>query len=372
MSAQKALTWAALILLLIGATGCVPGITWMPDSSGFFYTAGSEGQNVVHFDLAKKTQRTIVSDRKLQTAWPAVSPDGKNVAVAHVTRDKDKGDTIQLLIYDLNGKSKKQSKVFPLPQVAKPRNPSEQRGTELFWGPLENKIVASISTNPPNVGIYDVKTDQLNILKDASASAFGGQPAKPDGKGFVVAKWRGDSCTGLSLVDWDGRERPIAMKQQIGDDDDKKAMLTWPYLFTSSWQGSKALVSSSKGRWEIDTDRLVSKFETSNSREPNGDNFVRQQFTFPGSQNVLRIVDWTKHVNGGEDHMTRLDMVDSGQKRTQTLMENGLLKALFPSPDGKLVAIRCVGDDKKPGDPQDMIWVIDQTGQILAKVKVQD
>jgi hypothetical protein len=372
MNNSKTLIWAAVVLLLIGTTGCIPGITWLPDSSGFVYITGNDGQDLVHFDLAKKTHRTIVSDRKLRTAWPAVSPDGKSVAVARLSRDKDKGDTLQLLIYDLGGKSKKQSKVFPLPQTGKPGNANEQIRTELYWGPPENKIVVSISTSPPNVGIYDVKTDQLKILKDASATAFAGRPARPDGKGFVVAKWRGNSCAGLSLIGWDGKERPIAVKPQIGDDNNRKEMLTWPFLFTSSWQGAKAVLSYSDAGFEIDTDKLVGKFDSFSSGEPNGENSIRQQFTFPGSQNVLRVLGWTKNVNGSDDHLSRLEILDPHQKRTRTLMENEKLKVLFPSPDGKLVAIRCVGDDKKPGDPQDMIWVIDQTGQVLAKVKVQD
>jgi len=372
MNIQRKLCGAVAVLLLIATTGCIPGITWLPDSSGFVYIAGKDGQNLVHFDLAKKTQHTIVSDRRLQTVWPAVSPDGKSVAVARLNRDKDKGDTLQLLMYDLIGKSKKQSKDFPLPQAGKPGNANEQISTELFWGPPENKIVVSISTSPPKVGIYDVKTDQLKILKDASAIAFAGRPTRPDGKGFVVAKWRDKGCAGLSLVDWDGKERPIAVKPPIGNDNNKKDMLAWPFLFTSSWQGAKAVLSYSDARLEIDTDKLEGKFDSFGSGEPNGENLVRQQFTFPGSQSVIRIVDWTKHVNSGEDHMSRLEMLDPRQKRTQMLMENEKGKVLFPSPDGKLVAIRCVGDDKKPGDPQVVILVIDETGQVLAKVKVQD
>jgi hypothetical protein len=369
MNAPKTLTWAAVVLLSIGTTGCIPGITWLPDSSGFIYEAGNEGHNLVHFDLAKKTQRTIVSDAKLQTAWPAVSPDGKSLAAARLTLDQDKGDSIQLLIYDLNGKSKKQSKVFLLPRADNRGNRLGQESTWLFWGPREDKILVSISTSPPRVGIYEIKTDELKVLKDAFAAAIAGRPARPDGKGFVVTKWRDHDCAGISLVDWDGNEKPIAMKPQVADNGYKKDMLTWPYMFTSSWQGAKALLSSSKGRLEIDTDKLVARFDSFGSEEPNDENSVRQQFTFLDSQNILRIVDWTKHTNRGDDHMSRLEMLDARQKRTQTLIDNEQFKALFPSPDGKLVAVRCVG---QPSDSQDKIWVIDQEGQVVAKVNVQE
>jgi hypothetical protein len=366
MKVQMTLIRVAIVLLLIGPTGCIPGITWLPDSSGFVYTAGNEGQHLVLFDLTKKTQRTILSDTKLHTAWPAVSPDGKSLAVARLILDKDKGDSVQLFVYDLEGTSRKQSKAFSLSQPGQSENRQGEIRTELYWGPPE-KIVISVSTSPPKVGIYDVKTDQLKILKDAFPAAFGGRPIRPDGKGFVVTKWRDQDCIGMALIDWDGKEQAIAMKP-IGDDSDKKEMLTWPYMFTSSWQGGKALLSSSKGRVEIDTDKLVAKLDWFKIGEPNGENSVRQQYTFPVTQNILRLVDWSKESNGSQVHMSRLEMLD-GQKRTQTLIEDENIKALFFSPNGKLVAVRCLGQS---GGPQDSIWVIGQTGQVLTKIKVQD
>jgi hypothetical protein len=60
-----------------------------------------------------------------------------------------------------------------------------------------------------------MKSDELKVLKDASAAAFAGRPTRPDGKGFVVTKWghlgkRGPlGPTGISFVDWEGKERPI-------------------------------------------------------------------------------------------------------------------------------------------------------------------
>src|SRR5262249_41400668 len=266
MNSQKTLIAAAVLFLLIGTTGCIPGVTWLPDSSGFVYTGGHDGQQLIHFDLATKRQRSILSDEKLKTAWPAVSPDGKSVAVARLVCDKDKGDTLRILIYDLNGKAKKQSKVFLLPQAGK-WVARERDTTELFWGAADNKIIVSIRSDRSEVGIYDVKSDELKVLKDASAAAFAGRPARPDGKGFVVSKWGNKGCpTGISFVDWDGKERPIVLKTPI-DDQDKKELLTWPSMFTSSWEGAKASVSTSKGRLEIDTEKLLCKFDSFNSGE---------------------------------------------------------------------------------------------------------
>jgi hypothetical protein len=198
---------------------------------------------------------------------------------------------------------------------------------------------------------------------------FAGRTSRPDGKGIVVAKWR-DKGAGISLVDWDGKERPIAMKSPIGDDAEKNDMLTWPAMFTSSWQGARAFLSSSKFRFEIDTDKLLCNIDTFKSGESNGDNFVRQQFTFTSSQIVVRVLAWSKQAN--QPGTKTLEIVDARQKKTQALMENEHEKivALFPSPDGKLVAVRWRGVDK--GEAQDMIWVIDRSGQVLAKVKILD
>jgi dipeptidyl aminopeptidase/acylaminoacyl peptidase len=368
MNSSKTLIVTVGLFLLIGATGCIPGVTWLPDSSGFVYVS-EDGQNLVHFNLATKKQQIIVSDEKMKTAWPAMSPNGKSIAVARLNCDKDKGDTLQILIYDLNRKVQKQSKVFSLPRDGKIVG-QDRTTTELFWGPPADKIVVSIFSERLTTAIYDVKREELKTLKDSSAFALAGRPARPDGKGFVVTKWKGQECSGISLVDWNGKERPIAMKPPI-DDQDKKDMLRWPYMFTSSWQDAKALVATSKGRFEIDTNKLQGKFDSFDSGEPNGENHVHQQFTFAGSQNVVRIVDWTKQVKGMNEQISRLEILDSHQKRIQTLIENALMN-LSPSPDGKLVAVRCAHDDKKRGDPKEMIWVIDQSGQVVAKAKTQD
>jgi hypothetical protein len=362
---RHAFFWLSAVLLTC-VTGCVPGITWLPDSSGFVYVPGHNGEKLVHFDLTTKKQRTLISDEKLKTLWPAISPDGKNIAVAKLTRDKKKGDTLQICIYDLNGTSKKQSKVFSLPKVDKG---DEHCSAELFWGPPDNKIL--VSSDPMSVGIYDVKTDELKVLKDSSAVAIGGKPARPDGKGFLVAKWRDKSCTGISWVDWDGKEQPFTVKPKIGDGDDKTDMLLWPYMFTSSWQGAKAQLSSSKIRFEIDTDKLLCKISSLDPGEPNGENLVRQQFAFPNSPLVVRVLDWTKQVKGVDQHLSRLELVDTRQNKIQKLVENEKANALFPSPDGKLIAVRLIGGNQ-PADDADMILVLDSSGQILAKVKAPD
>jgi hypothetical protein len=100
MKSQKTLAATVALFLLICSTGCIPGITWLPDSSGFVYRSGQvyapseERIERVYFDLATKKQRAIVDDNQMSTIWPAVSPDGKSVAVARLIHDEEKGDTL--------------------------------------------------------------------------------------------------------------------------------------------------------------------------------------------------------------------------------------------------------------------------------------
>ena len=78
---------AGLVLALLAGTGCVPGVAWAPDSSGFYFTA-RDNTRLVYFDMKTARQRTVVENIGGKTFWPAVSPDGKRVAVAWVETPK--------------------------------------------------------------------------------------------------------------------------------------------------------------------------------------------------------------------------------------------------------------------------------------------
>ncbi len=54
------------------ASGCYPGIAWLPDSSGFVYTGGKDERQLLLYDLKTKASRVVVADVG-GPAWPAVS-----------------------------------------------------------------------------------------------------------------------------------------------------------------------------------------------------------------------------------------------------------------------------------------------------------
>jgi len=68
MKTSNTLLSVGLFLILPTTTGCIPVITWLPDSSGFVYT--TESRSLVIFDVAKGKERTIVDDTETGTLWP--------------------------------------------------------------------------------------------------------------------------------------------------------------------------------------------------------------------------------------------------------------------------------------------------------------
>src|SRR5207248_7817817 len=89
-------------------------VAWLPDSSGFVYTDSGEFQQLIHYDVAKGERRVLVEKLPAATMWPALSPDGKTVAVARLVRAQgmEKTLNLQVIEYDLKGKETHRSAEF--------------------------------------------------------------------------------------------------------------------------------------------------------------------------------------------------------------------------------------------------------------------
>jgi hypothetical protein len=70
----------AIVGLAVLASGCVNGVGWLPNASGFVYPTNK--CQLVLFDLKTKAAKVLVADTGTNTYWPAVSPNGKRIAVA--------------------------------------------------------------------------------------------------------------------------------------------------------------------------------------------------------------------------------------------------------------------------------------------------
>jgi hypothetical protein len=157
----------------------------------------------------------LVADTETKTTLPAVSPDGKRVAVARLGgKPKDSHgdqrsspDALEVIAYDLNGKELHHSPEL----VWKRRNSRRENDPEygfvsLFWGPKsnENKLAVFECFNETDWLIYDLTAKRSITLKEKTFSGIGGP-------GILVSD--GSKAESIALVDWEGKKHAITMKK---------------------------------------------------------------------------------------------------------------------------------------------------------------
>jgi hypothetical protein len=209
-----------LFILVMASAGCVPSLTWLPDSSGFICTAGKDGTRLIHYDLGKGESHTLVEDTGAGTNWPAISPDGKQIAVAKLVMKPGRKQTaLQVVLYSLAGEERKRSKVFDWLEAKQPAGsttPDRNILPQLFWAPKGDKVLV---TTPGYTAIYEVKGDRLVHAGEGWLLIFGTTPVRPDGAGFLLMKNAGGWLQrekkekvpdpAFTFVDWEGGEQPL-------------------------------------------------------------------------------------------------------------------------------------------------------------------
>jgi len=252
MSSIRRRGWILLSLLIV-IPGCVNGVSWLPDSSGFVFTTDS-GKLVV-YDVKTKATRVLVEDTKSSTYWPAVSPDGGRIAVARLRFD-DLKSHLQVVVYDLKGKVVHESKSIAWGRSDQKPDDDMNTTTQLFWDPAGNKLLiyGSIHTRYGTTGIYDMNSGATTLFERTVPSVYGVTPIRPDGKGFVLAKLsnKGEKLEELMWVDWQGKVKPVRAAFELKNDD-QQTQLVWPVLRWSAWDGNMAIATTPAGRTRIDT-----------------------------------------------------------------------------------------------------------------------
>jgi hypothetical protein len=388
-SLRRRLLVALLFLLgTLSSSGCVPGVAWLPDSSGFIYTSGEHFTKLVHYDVAKGEQHVLVEDTGAGTLWPALSPDGQRIAVAKLTLTKGQKTTkLQVILYSRAGKELERSKVFDWVELEKPA-PTEAETSmlpQLFWAPQGNKIIVHTSGADQGgyTAIYDVKADRLIHAGEAQLLTFGSTPVRPDGAGFLVMKnmhwpnwWEkkageADPDPQFAFVDWQGKEKALkppaflldadALKKE--KDANKLGGLLWPAFYESGWQGDVAQVSWNVDRLRYLTSKGEAVLESIKAEKTKDGALVMRQYQFPGGGPRLRVVvtkwDDQKPENAGP---ARLEVLKAGQQEPQVILEDIMPCVLIPAPNGKRVAVWTSLKDKK-GKDQPLVLVVDDQGK---------
>ncbi len=360
-----------LAAVLLGCcAGCLPNATWLPDSSGFVYTGGKNKDALVLYDLAKKAPRVLV-EKGAGPAWPAVSPDGKRIAVALRTK-AEMAVSLEVIVFDRDGKELHRSaKMKWVDAMGGP----DMVAAQAFWVPGQDKLL--LDTDGV-AGFYDLKT-KSNTLFDVSVSTFRNTPIRPDGKGFLAVPK--DQAKELVFVDWDGKKHPIQppLKDAFEnhDGDALAGMVFFPLMHSSHWDGSTAVVSWDDLRLKIDAEKLTATLETIKPAMSADDKVIQDQVKLAGGA-VVRAVELTKRYqkepppDGPQFGRYRLEVVKPGAKEPKTLMDDAGFFMIYPSPDGKKAVVKgaksldAIFTTSNPGE--DMLFVIDGAGDVTDQI----
>jgi hypothetical protein len=343
-----------LTISLLACTGCVPSIAWLPDSSGFIYTSGD--CQVLHYDIAQRSKRVVVADTATKTIWPAVSPDGKRIAVARHLANRDTPDVVEVVVYDLQGKVLQRSQAFPWNPPSAEGN-GNLKETYLLWSPRTEHVLVMAGDH---TGIYDVRNDGMIVLDRTMPFLVDPSPFRPDGAGFLCCKRTVNDDVTYAYVDWEARERPIALPPLVSDDE-----LEWtrfPLLYDARWEDSIAVVRNGSSCLRLDAVRHRGSLrEESNPHAP-VDGAVRQQVVFD-NRAVLRILNMEGPNRPANRSNLRIEYLAQPNSKPRAIAERAECCLVFPAPNRKVAALRCNLSGKG-----DRILIVNERGELIAEL----
>ena len=363
---------ALTALAVTSLAGCVPTV-WLPDSSGFIYVkaikiAGEPSGQLLHYDLQKKTSRVIVQDIGKATVWPALSPDGKRIAVGRMGGGPKQAKTMQIVLYDIQGKQLKMSPVFSWSPP--PKDIGFDAPVMLFWSPKDDRLVL---TDGNVSGLYDVKKDSLKVFDKSMPVIHGGSPIRPDGKGCLLLLGE-DKNQRLVLMDWEGTEQKIdveaigkVFKDNSPDKNPVSGVAVAALLLPSWWDGTSAWVGFKRDKMTYNIDTVKNRVDFTESLEA----LVKSKkqifqdmpvsFDFAGDVSVK-----VSQFKDGQRSFSKVALVNHKTKKETMLLDKGPQMSLFlPSPDGNYLSL-CL-TDFQPGE-EDLILVISQKGEVVSKL----
>jgi hypothetical protein len=372
MLPRKLRPWLVLLALgILPQAGCVPTV-WLPDSSGFIYIKVSkvgESTALAHFDVKTKKERIIVADIGVSTLWPAVSPDGKRIAVGRLRGGRKEPITLQIIVYNMEGKELQKSK----PHAWAPPPTPNQRMMDpvmLFWSPKDDMVLVS---DPEQTGVYNVKTDSLKVIENSRVLIHNGTPIRPDGKGFLLLLGKNPDHR-LVFMDWTDKEQRIEKEAFVALWPKDFHMRETPLYAPTWWDGDKAFAGfkNAKATYVIDTGKNKIEFtDTFAAMAKKKENstlpilFSPARFDFPGEVSVQ--VGRSEAAPGG--YMSKVTVINNKTKKEDVILEQGPETSLFiPSPNGNYLALSLSSFDYGLNQKEDIILVINSKGEVVSKL----
>lgn len=345
----------APVLLLLACTGCYPGVAWLPDSSGFVYTGGPGDCQLIHFSVKTRKSRTLVEDLG-GPAWPAVSRDGRRVAVAQIGFGAA-GREMHLNVFDLKGKRVYQGK--PLSWDDGAGKYTEGALPEVALSPTGDRAVV---TRFAKTAVVDLRTRKVKEL-DGSLLRFGPDIVRPDGQGFLVATKKA-----VQLVDWAGRSRDVQLPRGSSVSPEN---LMRPWLGErappgmSGWRrGTAELLLGSGSLLSLDTATLTATTTPYREQQKVGIHAVA------ASHDLSKYVTVRALVSGEhpQDRVT-VQVVRREEVRPEAVVKDAHAVRFFPSPDGQYLAVGW-----SPGPPSlphkfgsYRLMVLDRLGKVIGQ-----
>jgi WD40 repeat protein len=370
MSSRYRLFAALGIVLVPLATGCHPNqVVWLPDSSGFIYSADDGSGRISHYDVGSKKRKVIITDKEAAgVALPAISPDGKRVALCRCkserseARDETSGE-IEIVIYDFIGKLVQRSKVERWGKSDPEK--LEPQCVWLEWSP-DGATIGGFAFGADTF-LYDVKKDTI-VRREGMPLQVGGFAFRPDGKGLLIS---GNAPEGLRFLDVSGKERAIKLPKLSDESQQAKLRELLSEVVTSSWKGEAVMLSRGSATLTIDTETLKATFDpTARKIVANEPKELRHELPLAGGARlrVLQFTDSAAFIDKAYYHIELFDPKTT-EKARPILNFVHTDVGFCPSPDGKLMAIRY--SPHRDGT-KDRIAVINAKGEILSDEQVNE
>lgn len=343
----------ALPAAVLFLAGCVPNVAWLPDSSGFIFTETVTGRKspamrLKQYDIQSKKSRVVLEDLgEALTCFPAVSPDGKRVAVARVLW-KGNQSVAQMVIYDLAGKEQQRSKEMNWSGLSKSGDKKEWL-TFVWWPSSDRLMLTAMHADiDPQTGIYDLKGDTLTTVANLYPFFLvENAPTRPDGRGFLAVE---NGTEVMSFVTWDGQRRELRTKE--GEPILAKEAIDF------RWDGVQAVLRTPAAQYSINTDSGVGLVKAVPPLAGlKNDEKVERVAVFGGGRMEFRAIE-APGMNPSMPPVRRAELREVATGKITSLAGVTQTPLVYPSPDRNYLAVRT---DSK-------IYVVNRNGEIVADI----